>query len=79
MNKEKISIEKLGEEYEKHIELQNFFIDKCKADINKAKISGDTDAVIKLQSDLRKFYKIKNELTETASHLKSYYKNKGDS
>ncbi len=74
MNKKTMSIENLGREYEKHAELQQYFIDNCKAQINKAKQLGDMDAVKNLQSDLRKFYEIKKELEETASHLKKYYK-----
>ena len=77
MKKEAMSIEELGSEYEKHAELQQYFIDKCKAQIKKAKQSGDLDAVRELRSDLNKFYAIKKELTETASQLKNYYKNKG--
>lgn len=69
-----MSIENLGREYEKHAELQQHFIDNCKAQINKAKQSGDLEAVKNLQADLRKFYEIKKELKETASHLKKYYK-----
>lgn len=68
------SIKDLGKEYEKHAKLQQSFIDNCKLQINKAKKSGDTDAVTKLQSDLRKFYEIKKELTKTANYLKNYYK-----
>lgn len=77
MKKEIISIEDLGREYEKHAELQQYFIDKCKVQIKKAKQSGDLDAVRELKSDLNKFYQIKKELVETASQLKNYYKNKG--
>lgn len=69
-----MSIKELGREYEKHIELQNFFIEKCKAEIKKANQSGDRDAVQRLKSDLRKFYEIRKELTDTAQHLKNYYK-----
>ena len=46
-----MSVEDLGKEYEKHAEIQQHFIDKCKAEIKKAKQSGDTDTVTKLQSD----------------------------
>lgn len=74
MNKEKISIENLGREYEKHVELQQYFIDKCRAQINQAKQSGNMEAVKELQSDLHKFYEIKKELQETAARLKNYYK-----
>lgn len=74
MSKEKMSIENLGREYEKHARLQDCFIEKCKARINQAKQSGDMDAVQELQSDLYKFYEIKRELQETALHLKKYYK-----
>lgn len=72
-----MSIEDLGSEYEKHAELQQYFIDKCKVQIKKAKQSGDLDAVRKLKSDLNKFREIKKELTKTALQLKNYYKNKG--
>lgn len=68
------SIKDLGKEYEKHVELQQSFIDNCKSQLNEAKRLGDTDAVKRLQSDLQKFYEIKRELTETANHLKNYYK-----
>lgn len=78
MKKETMSIKDLGIEYEKHAELQQYFIDKCKAQIKKAKQLGDLDAVRELQSDLHKFYEIKKELTKTASRLKNYYKNKGE-
>lgn len=70
-------IKDLGKEYEKHAKMQQSFIDSCKSQLNKAKKTGDTNAVIKFQSDLRKFYEIKKELTETAYYLKNYYK--GDS
>lgn len=76
MNKEK-SIEELGKEYEKHATLQQYFIDKCKLQIKEAKKSGDMDAVRELQSNLYKFREIRNELLETASQLKNYYKYKG--
>lgn len=71
---EKMSLKELGQEYEKHIELQNYFITKCKKNIEKAKASGDNDAVYQLEKDLNKFRKIKSELTETADKLKNYYK-----
>ena len=68
------SIKDLGKEYEEHAKIQQSFIDSCKSQLNKAKKSGDTDAVEQLQSDLHKFYEIKKELTETAYYLKNYYK-----
>ena len=74
-----MSIRELGSEYEKQAELQQYFIDKCRAQIKKAKQSGDLDAVRELKSNLYKFYEIKNELLETASKLKNYYKYKGES
>lgn len=74
MNKEIKTVKDLGTEYEKYAELQQFFIDKCKAEIKKAKKSGDLDAVRELQCNLHKFYEIKRELEETANHLKNYYK-----
>lgn len=76
MSKE-LSIEELGKEYEKHASLQQYFIDKCKLQIKQAKQSGDTDAVKRLQGELYKFREIRNELLETASQLKNYYKYKG--
>ena len=74
MKIEKMSLYELGKEYEKHAELQNSFINSCKAEIEKAKMSGDFDAVAKLERKLRKFREIKRELKETASRLKTYYK-----
>ena len=74
MKTEKMSLAQLGQEYEKHIELQQYFIDKCKAEIKKAKEMGDSNAVSELKTKLNKFYEIKNELTETAEKLKNYYK-----
>ncbi len=74
MNTEKMSLYELGQEYEKHIELQQFFIDKCKADIQKAKMLGDRDALKLLQGSLKKFNEIKEDLELTASLLKNYYK-----
>lgn len=71
---EKMSLYELGKEYEKHVELQKSFIDNCKAEIEKAKRSGDLDAVRELENNLSKFRKIKRELQETASRLKTYYK-----
>ena len=67
-------IKDLGKEYEKHAKMQQSFIDNCRTQLNKAKKVGDRDAVIKLQSDLCKFYEIKKELEETANYLKNYYK-----
>ena len=72
-----MSIKELGKEYEKHASLQQYFIDKCKEQIKEAKQSGDMNAVRELQSDLYKFREIRNELLETASQLKNYYKYKG--
>ena len=74
MSNEKISIKELGKEYEKHAKMQQSFIDNCKMQLSKAKKTGDTDLVTKLQRDLHKFYEIKKELEETAIHLKNYYK-----
>ncbi|MBR5247149.1 MAG: hypothetical protein IKV25_07260 [Clostridia bacterium] len=74
MKAETISLKELGREYERNAQLQQFFIDKCKADIKRAKESGDLDAVRQLQSNLNKFYEIKNELSQTADQLKNYYK-----
>lgn len=69
-----MSLSELGQEYEKNAELQQFFIDKCKADIRRAEKSGDLDAVKQLKTNLNKFYEIKNELMQTADKLKNYYK-----
>lgn len=68
------TLAELGKEYEGHISLQNFFINKCKKDIDKAKRSGDYTAVKELEGKLRKFYQIKYELEHTALQLKNYYK-----
>ena len=74
MKTETISLKELGQEYEKNAELQQFFIDKCKADIKRAEKSGNLDAVRQLKGNLNKLYEIKNELTQTAYQLKNYYK-----
>ncbi len=74
MKAETISLKELGQEYEKNAELQQFFIDKCKADIKRAENTGDLDAVRQLKGNLNKFYEIKNDLEETANQLKNYYK-----
>lgn len=71
---EKMSLYELGKEYEKHAELQKSFIASCKAEIKKAEMSGDFDAVLKLKEKLSKFREIKHELEKTASILKTYYK-----
>ncbi len=68
------TLAELGKEYENHISLQNFFINRCKKDIEKAKKSGDQTAVKELEKKLRKFYQIKYELEHTALQLKNYYK-----
>lgn len=73
-----MSLFELGKEYERHAELQSSFINNCKNTIQKAKESGDADAVIKLEGELRKFYEIKRELEQTASLLKTYYKGEKD-
>ena len=73
-----MSLFELGQEYEKHVELQQFFIDKCKRDIEKAKKSGDYTAEKELESKLHTFRKIKTELKQTAEHLKNYYNDKGE-
>ncbi len=78
MKAERKSLFELGEEYEKHVNLQNVFIENCKKEIKKAKESGDTRAVEILQNNLRKFYEIKRELVETASKLKTYYGGQND-
>lgn len=74
MKTDKTSLSDLGKEYEKHAELQGFFIKWCKKDIEKAKKSGDENAVKELERKLRKFYEIKYELEQTALQLKDYYK-----
>lgn len=74
MKTEKKSLAELGAEYEQHIKLQQYFIEKCKNDLKRAKTSGDKDAVCELKKRLNKFYEIKRELTETAEKLKNYYK-----
>ncbi len=68
------TISQLGEEYDKHASLQRFFIDRCKKDIEKAKMSGDNSAVMELEGKLRKLYQIKYEIEQTALQLKNYYK-----
>lgn len=69
-----MSLKELGQEYEKNAKLQQFFIDKCKADIKRAEKSGDLDAVRRLKRDLHTFLEIREELTQTADKLKNYYK-----
>lgn len=69
------SLCELGLEYEKHIALQQQFIDKCNEEIKKAQKSGDFEAEAELKSKRRVFYQIKEELSETAKALKNYYKN----
>ncbi len=73
MKTEKTTLYELGEEYEKIAELQNSFIDQCKAEIKKAERSGDSNAVVTLKRNLAQFRAIKKELTETALKLKNYY------
>ena len=68
------TISQLGEEYDKHASLQRFFIDRCKKYIEKAKMSGDNNAVMELEGKLRKLYQIKYEIEQTALQLKNYYK-----
>lgn len=68
------SLSQLGEEYEKHASLQHLFIERCKKDIEKAKKSGDNNAVSELEKKLRKLYQIKYEIEHTALQLKNYYK-----
>lgn len=71
---ERKTIEELGEEYERHALLQEHFIKNCRAQIEKAKKSGDRDAVKELRGKLQKLLEIKRELTTTAHKLKNYYK-----
>ena len=74
MKTDTTTLKELGLEYEKNAQLQQYFIDKCKADITSAEKSGDMDAVRQLKVNLQKFYEIKNELKQTACQLKNYYK-----
>lgn len=74
MNNKRMTLAELAQEYEKHIEMQQYFIDKCKDHIKRAESLGDNNAVIELKSKLQKFYEIKRELTEIADTLKNYYK-----
>ena len=74
MNNKKMTLAELAQEYEKHIEMQQYFIDKCKDHIKRAESVGDNNAVLELKSKLQKFYEIKRELSETADILKNYYK-----
>lgn len=73
MTNGKKSLYELGEEYERHIELQKHFIKLCREEIKKAELKGDSNAVYLLKSNLNKFYEIKRDMEETALHLKSYY------
>ncbi len=72
--KTEMSLYELGQEYERYGELQQTFIDNCKKDIERAKASGDRDAVIKLERNLCKLREIKREIMQTAAILKMYYK-----
>ena len=74
MKTEKTSLYELGKEYEKHVKIQKHFIDRCKKEIEKAKESGDYNAVKELEKNLRMFYTIKYEIEQTALQLKNYYK-----
>lgn len=74
MSFKNVSLYELGVEYEKHIKLQDSFIERCKEDIKKAKQKGDSDAIHELKSNLYTFYEIKRELVENSSYLKNYYK-----
>lgn len=74
MKTETKSLYELGEEYEKHAELQDAFINNCKAELKKAKKAGDFFAVAQIEKKLHKFCTIKRELKETALNLKAYYK-----
>jgi uncharacterized membrane protein (DUF106 family) len=71
---ERTSLYELGKEYEKHVKIQKHFINRCKKEIEKAKMSGDYTAVKELEKKLRTFYQIKYELEQTALQLKNYYK-----
>lgn len=64
----------LGLEYEKHIALQQSFINNCNAEIKKAHKSGDFKAEAELKHKRRAFYEIKEELQHTAKILKNYYR-----
>ena len=74
MKTENTSLFQLGQEYERCAELQQYFIDCCKADLKRSKESGDYKAVKELENKLCKFREIKRELKETALKLKTYYK-----
>lgn len=69
-----ISLYELGQEYEKCALLQQSIIESCKRDIKRATEMGDRDAVLQLEQKLYKLREIKNEIVQTASKLKSYYK-----
>lgn len=68
------SLYDLGLEYEKHIALQQHFINNCNAEIKKAQKSGDFEAETRLKSNRRVFYQIKEELEEISRVLKNYYR-----
>lgn len=74
MKTEKITLYELGKEYEKQVNIQKHFINRCKKEIEKAKKSGDIDAVKEYEKRLHKFYEIKYELEQTALYLKNYYR-----
>ncbi len=74
MKTEKTTLYDLGKEYEKHVKLQQHFINRCKKEIERAKKSGDYNAVRELEKKLRKLYEIKYEVEQTALQLKNYYK-----
>lgn len=73
MKTENTSLFRLGQEYERCAELQRDFIEKCRADLKRAKDLGDSNAVRRLEQELRTFREIRRELRDTARKLMTYY------
>ena len=69
-----MSLYELGQEYEEHLKIQEYFVNRCKKEIERAKKSGDYNAVKELEKKLHKFNEIRYEIEKTSSQLKNYYK-----
>lgn len=69
-----LSLQELGNEYEKSIEVQKKIIENAREKLHKARKAGNFREMKRLNTVLKILYDEKSELEEKAHKLKNYYK-----
>lgn len=69
-----LSLQELGYEYDKSIEIQKEIISETREKLHRAKKAGNFKEIKRLNTLLCVLYEEKSELEEKAHRLKNYYK-----